>query len=355
MPLAKFFDETVDACYFVHPNKFFGKHIFIVQNSCFFIHCYIFIISNNRICFVFITSIDDESAANAEMKKKRCILPKVYCEKKQKRAQKINATAKQEVVSLPELENEEKAEVRRIIQAKISKMDNMIIELTDEEVINIQDALDESVDEENIDDVCDLMEIIEHGNGYDNNSNVTLSTEIQSPTLNLWVDNDLTYEYGTGDPDILSIFPNEPPYPMPMTSKLEAIEGEVNVHTPFNGLEYSLEQQAFHANVDSTYAEDIVKTHESIPSTSKPPIPEYFRILNPKLYKRLAKAIGSQNIVDLNENSGNEENTGYAYTGNNGEDSAYDENDDNTCAVLEKIIPEIHFHFPGNYIMVIFL
>lgn len=170
-----------------------------------------------------ITSTDDEAGANIALGKKRAILPKVYCENKKKRARDINMSGVafgQEHFSESENEDEGKTEMRLLFHAKVREMDNMFIDLTAEEIENIQDMLGENSDE---------------------------------------------IEYG--DPDILSIYPNKPPNTVPMSSKLEPLsdEQDVDANTQFDGPDNSSDQlSTMHTNIEieSSYDLEFVSTEQ---------------------------------------------------------------------------------------------
>lgn len=154
LPIKDSFDETADACYLVRPNKFYGKSTDFVYSYHFSTHLnsvksiimFCVVISQN------LTSKDDEKEANMALEKKRSILPKVYSEAKKQRARRINALAEPEIeeeIMDPEIEG--KAELRSLIQQKMHTMDAIFMDLTTDDIQNIQDVLDESDDELNND------------------------------------------------------------------------------------------------------------------------------------------------------------------------------------------------------------
>lgn len=159
--------------------------------------------------------VDDEIEADKYPLLKRSIRPKVYSDAKKRRANKENKkVVEMHIEDEDEPENQIKEALRAEIAAKISAVNNLYIDLSEEEIDKIQDVFDESSDD---DEVMDLSDASVH---FDDRVESAASLTNDS-------EENIDFHYVTenstnaSDSDIES---NSSNIPIPMNSKIEVID-----------------------------------------------------------------------------------------------------------------------------------
>lgn len=137
------------------------------------------------------------------------------------------------------------------------------------------------------------------------------------------------------DSDIISVIPEKPPYPIPMTSKIEIFDNQVDDYQfgePSNssniesGAFSSIHGAAYDSTIDDTMLYGMqqynVPIHHEQQAIFSPPlrkVPTHFRLLDPHLFMRL---------------------------------SAEPENVDTEMSAVDQLLQIMHLHFPGEFIQV---
>lgn len=381
-----------------------------------------------------ITSIDDESEAIAALEKRRCIPPKVYCERKKIRAQKINECAENNDVHFDGnadsvAEDEEKIATRMIVLEKVSAMHGQFIDLTGEEIENIQDILEtsddeldpqldqsngaaaieaiqlaptpmaadhqyddvdiisivtdrpllatpvsskvehtknlssNSIDETQIEEIGHSQDMLEVNDGkldrqLDEYNGAAAGEAIQSPMTPMAAN-----QYD--DVDNIPIAMDHPRLATPVSSTIEHTENSSSnptdetqteeigdtqdkLETSDDGLEQSNDvvQSDAHASGESMFffGQNFVPPDSSFAFAQKgsvesifiPPtrsVPDYYRLLDPGLFRRLSRSVD-------------------AGSADYGVQDQYDGNMNNEATALQQMFSVMHLHFPGQYVQV---